>query len=445
MNSGNGLTTVPAAREDAARPADRAVMRPSAGATQRLRVGLLAHGFPVYSETFVTTLAAELLEAGQDLRILATDPSPPSDPTMALAGHDRLAPLVARARSHGKLQKARLAEFVRRVPRRAPLLAGLALADRLAPRRLAVTRLFAGEAPFDVVHAQFGFLGLTAMRHRHWGTLRTRALVVHLRGYDITHYVEKRGRHVYRRLFREADLFIANCAFFRDHAVQLGCPPEKIVVIGSPIDIGRFAPPPSRAPAGGRQVRLVAVGRLVEKKGFADAVEAVAQLVARGRDVRLEILGEGECRADLETRIARAGLGDRVTLHGVASQAQVIAALHAADIALAPSVTASTGDADAAVNTAKEAMATGLPVIATRHGGIPELVIPGENGDLVPERDPAALASSIAKMMDEPQSWEALGRAGRMKVVTEYDHRHILERTLDAYRLALTRAGEPHA
>lgn len=409
-----------------------------------LRVGLLTHGFPVYSETFVTTLAAELLEAGLDLRILATDPSPPSDPAMALAGHDILVPLVARARHDGRLPFTRLAGFMGQAPRRAPLLAGLALADRLAPRWLGVTRLFAEEAPFDIVHAQFGFLGLTAMRHRDWGTLRTRALVVHLRGYDITRYVEERGAGVYRRLFRKADLFIANCGFFRDHAVTLGCPPDKIVVVGSPIDTRRFVPPAARAPADGRQIRLIAVGRLVEKKGFADAVEAVALLAAQGRDLRLDILGEGECRADLEARIARAGLSDRVILHGRASQSQVIAALHAADIALAPSVTASTGDADAAVNTAKEAMAAGLPVIATRHGGIPELVIPGENGDLVPERDPTALAAAIATMIDNSQSWAALGRAGRAKVVTEYDHRSIVLNTLDAYRMALARAGDLH-
>ena len=87
-------------------------------------------------------------------------------------------------------------------------------------------------------------------------------------------------------------------------------------------------------------------------------------------------------------------------------------------------------------------MATGLPVIATRHGGIPELVIPGENGDLVPERDPVALAASIARSMDDPSSWARLGRAGRAKVVTEYERGNILEKTLDAYRMALARGED---
>jgi colanic acid/amylovoran biosynthesis glycosyltransferase len=301
--------------------------------------------------------------------------------------------------------------------------------------------MFLEQQPFDVFHAQFGTEGLSALRFRRLRALRTKALVVHLRGWDISSFVDKRSSDVYDRLFREADLMIANCAHFRHRAISLGCPPEKIVVIGSPIDTDRFAPPPSREPLDGRDARLVAVGRLVEKKGFADAIDAVAILIAEGRKVRLDVIGEGGTRADLETRIARHGLGDRVTLHGAATSAQVLAALHRADIALAPSVTASSGDSDGPVNTAKEAMATGLPIIATRHGGIPELVIPGENGDLVPERDPVALAAAIARMIDNWCSWEALGRAGRRKVVTDYGQDSIIAKTLSAYRTSLRNAG----
>lgn len=253
---------------------------------------------------------------------------------------------------------------------------------------------------------------------------------------------EERGRGIHQRLFREADFFITNCTFFRDRAVALGRPPEKAVVIGLPMDTGRFVLSKSRGPADGHAVRLVAIGRLAEKRGFADAVEAMALLAGEGRDVRLDILGEGDCRLDPEARNARAGLGDRVTPHGGASQAEVIAALHRADIALAPSLKALSRDADAAVNTAKEAMATGLPGIATRHGGLPELVIPGEDGDLVPERDPSALAAAIVRMMNDPLSWNAFGRSGRRKIIAEYGHRHILQRTLEACRTALTRAGE---
>lgn len=408
----------------------------------QLRVGLMTHSFPVISETFVTTLAAGLVEHGHDLRVLATDPAEPANAEAILAGHETLLGRVSRAGLIGHLSIAQISSLARGAPARTPFYAGLALADRIAPSRVAVTRMLAAEAPFDIVHAQFGYLGLTAMRHRYWGTLRTKSLVVHLRGFDITSYVEMHGPRVYERLFRGADLFIANCAHFRDKAVALGCPADKITVIGSPIDTAAFSPPAERHRC--TTLRLVAVGRLVEKKGFADAIDAVGLLLKEGHDVRLTILGEGVLRPALESRIADAGLGDRVTLHGAATRRQVIAALHDADIALAPSVRAASGDEDANVNTAKEAMATGLPVIGTRHGGIPELVIPGENGDLVPERNPRALADAIARMINRPQDWHVLGAAGRRRVTTDFDRDHILKTTLDAYLEALDRAENRH-
>ena len=392
-----------------------------------LRVGFLCHDFPLLSETFVATLGADLVAAGVDLRLLALNESA-AGPTEA-AMH----PEVIEA---GLLHRA---AWAGRPPEPAP---GSPLARRaLAPvRRLLIpprARLFLGQAPFDVVHSQFGTVALAARQHLRLGTLRTRAHVVHLRGYDITRFVQTRGAGVYRRLFGEADLFIANSRFFAARAASLGCPPEKVIVIGSPVDTNRFVPPPAREAFRDRPLRLVAVGRLVEKKGFTDAIEAVARLRASGTEAVLEILGDGPLRGALGEQVDALGLGGAVRLHGAATQDEVIAALHRADIALAPSVTAASGDADAPVNTLKEAMATGLPVVATRHGGIPELVMPDENGLLVPERDPGALAEAIATLAAAPEGWATLGAAGRDRVIGTYGRAHILRRTLDAYRSVL--------
>jgi colanic acid/amylovoran biosynthesis glycosyltransferase len=377
-------------------------------------VGFLVQNFPVYSETFVAELADGLVGQGCSLEILALDgrnPTPSGWP------------------------------HLRRLTRRPPPWPPVPGAPGRGLDIVRQALLLASRPRYDVVHCQFATQGLAALRHRRLGTLRTAALVVHLRGHDITTFVNERGPGIYRDLFRRADLFIANCAYFRDRAVSLGCAEDKIVVIGSPVDTDRFAPPARRAPPAGRPTQLVAVGRLVEKKGFADAIAAVSHLRAVGFDVRLDILGDGPLHAPLAARVMDLGVGDVVTLHGAATQEQVIAALHGADIALTPSVRAASGDEDATVNTAKEAMATGLPVIGTFHGGIPELVIPGENGDLVPERDPSALAAAIARMLDDQTKWAALGAAGRKKVVTEYARTGIVAKTLVAYDLALRRAG----
>lgn len=411
-----------------------------------LRIGLFVSDFPILSETFVATLAESLLLDGHDLRIMARDRAEQSVGAMHdyVASAGLLDRLSRSDETGGRLALRTTLDLARAQPMKAPTLAALWALDRVVPRRtMAVTRHLSALDPFDIVHAQFATLGETAQRHRDYGTLRTRALVVHLRGFDITRHVREHGPGAYGRVFARAELFIANCEYFRQVAIGLGCPAERCVVIGSPIDTSVFVPPPEGRPAydGTRLLRLVAVGRLVEKKGFGDAIAALSHLGAMGIEARLDILGGGPLLDDLRDQAEAAGLGARVALHGPATRQDILAALHAADIGLAPSVTASAGDQDAPVNTLKEQMATGLPVVATRHGGIPELVIDGENGRLVPERNPAALAAAIADLAGNPALWPELGRAGRVKVCENYDREVILQRTLEAYRQALDLAG----
>jgi colanic acid/amylovoran biosynthesis glycosyltransferase len=409
-----------------------------------LRVALVVHRFPVVSETFVARLGADLLEAGHDVRILATGPPDGDGPVHDFVTTSGLDRRVRHARGNGPLSRGTLARIARTSSVHAMGAIGLGALDRLAPSRTGMARMCAAEAPFDVVHAQFGWAGLAAARQRFWGALRTRALVVHFRGHDITTYVAEHGDRVYARLFRQADLFIANSAHFRDRAIALGCPADRIRVIGSPIDTDFFAPPPRPRARGDGPLRLVSVGRLVEKKGFADAIAAVRLLGEAGQATTLQIVGDGPLRPHLEADVARLGLGDAVHFAGAATREGVRDALHAADIMLAPSTRSASGDEDAAVNTLKEALATEMPVVATRHGGIPELVLPGENGLLVPERDPRALACAIAELARDTATWARLGAAGRKKVVQEYGRDVILRRTLQTYSDALSDRESSH-
>ncbi len=374
-----------------------------------LRIGFVAWQFPMLSEPFISTLALDLLARGHDLRVLTLDPDDRGEAIGPM--HDEV------ARSDLLARTCRLG--------RAPI-----------PGRLAKAWLALGAGKFDVIHCHFASLGLPVDHLRRLGLLRTHCLVVHVRGYDVTSFVDGRGS-VYDRLFRNADQIIANCDHFRERALALGCPAEKAIVIGSPIDATIFHPPASREPYDARPLRLVGVGRLVEKKGFEDAIAALAILRGWGLNAELRLLGEGPLRPVLEARIAELGLTDAARLEGQATQGEIVSALHWADIALAPCVRAASGNEDAPVNTLKEAMATGLPVVATRHGGIPELVIPGENGALVPEHDPAALAGAIREMAARPQEWARLGAAGRERVVTQYDRDAVCERTISAYRRCL--------
>jgi colanic acid/amylovoran biosynthesis glycosyltransferase len=408
--------------------------KPPLSGMDRLRVAFLVEEFPVISESFVINQAAGLIERGHDLRIFA------------LIGRrtDTLA-------MHGSVARFRMLDRVSRPLASAFLLRGYETHSQSAvregwswsaPRRaglfLSQVAMLAPHRAFDIVHCQFATLGLQSLRHRRLGTLQTRKLVVHLRGYDISQFVQERGADVYRDLFASADLFIANCEYFRQRAIDLGADPEKVIVIGSAIDCSHF----SIKPAGygdRRRPRLVSVGRLVEKKGFEYAIRGVAAAAACIPDLRYEIIGDGPLRKRLQLLVDELGMRDRIGFLGAMTHDQVVERLRQADIMLATSVRAANGDEDAPVNSLKEAMAVGLPVVATRHGGIPELVEDGVNGYLVSERDPEAIADRIRRLVSEPGLWHDMGLAGRTKVVAEYDQPVVTDRLIAAYRKLLER------
>jgi glycosyltransferase involved in cell wall biosynthesis/GT2 family glycosyltransferase len=204
---------------------------------------------------------------------------------------------------------------------------------------------------------------------------------------------------------------------------------ERIHRIVMGVDASRFA---RRAPyPGGRTV--IAVGRLIEKKGFADLVRAAAVLersdpLQRGdprepRDPleRLILVGDGPLRGELERLIAELGLGERVVLAGPKDPDEVRDLMEGSDLLAAPSVVARDGDRDSMPVVAKEALAMELPVVATDEVGLPELVRP-EWGRLVPPRDPEALAAAIAELLAlPPEERVAMGRAGRAFVLERCD------------------------
>lgn len=145
---------------------------------------------------------------------------------------------------------------------------------------------------------------------------------------------------------------------------------------------------------------VVAVGRLIEKKGFADLVEASRLLAARGRDARTVIVGDGPERARLEGQIDRAGLRDRVELVPALAQDEVLGLIGAASAFALPCVIGADGDRDGLPTVLLEAMALGTPAVSTTVAGIPEMIEDGVSGLLVGQRDPAALADALGRLLD---------------------------------------------
>ncbi len=246
---------------------------------------------------------------------------------------------------------------------------------------------------YDIIHCQFGIFGIMGFAFRQIGLIKGK-LITGFRGYDISKYVQKRGERVYDELFKQGDFFVTNCEFFRQRAIKLGCEEDKIVVLGSGIDCSKFAFTPRHFPAHGK-VKIVTIGRLIEKKGIEYGIRAIAFLAETYPNIEYNIIGDGKLREHFETLIAELNVGHIVKLLGWKQQEELIEILDRSHILIAPSVTATDGNQDAPVNTLKEAMAMGLPVIGTLHGGIPELIEDGISGFLVPERDSKAIAQKV--------------------------------------------------
>lgn len=271
---------------------------------------------------------------------------------------------------------------------------------------------------FDIVHCQFGTLGLKAMFYRELGVFSGK-LIVSFRGFDVTQYLLNRPG-IYDALYQKGDLFLPVSETLKKKLIENGCEKEKIIVHHSGIDCAKFQLK-DRWRTNGEPTKVLTIARLTEKKGIAYATEAVARLVSSGRKMNYIVVGEGKLRSNLERLINTLCVENSVRLTGWRNHEEVTLLLNDAHVLLAPSITADDGDQEGIPNAIKEAMAVGLPVVSTWHGGIPELVEDGVSGFLVSERNADELADRLAYLADHPEKWSEMGRRGRDKVLESFD------------------------
>lgn len=201
-----------------------------------------------------------------------------------------------------------------------------------------------------------------------------------------------------------------NVRYLEDHF-----PRRKAPVILARRGLERMPELPAREPAAGRTVRLLAVGRLVGKKGYAHLLAGCAELVRRGVEFSLDVVGDGPLEGALRGQAADAavGLGERVRFRGALPAAAVWELYRTADVFLFTGVVDAAGDRDGLPNVVPEAMAHGLPVIAGREPGVGEAVRDGETGLVVDVTDPGALADAVERLRADPALRARLGAAGR--------------------------------
>lgn len=244
------------------------------------------------------------------------------------------------------------------------------------------------------------------------------AFFAHAHGYDVSLCLrEERWRTAYRD-YREAEGLIVPASFMRDRLVDLGLRQDKIHVIPYGVDL----PAAVRSHRGSGRVRCLAVGRMVAKKAPHLLLESFARARHAARStLELDWIGDGPLLAAVTRQVADLGLRDCVRLHGAQTNARVFEAMAAADLFVQHSrVDPETGDEEGLPVAILEAMAHGLPIVSTRHAGIPESVIDGVTGYLVAENDVEAMAARLVELADDAPRRGQMGAKGRQRAIERF-------------------------
>jgi glycosyltransferase involved in cell wall biosynthesis len=347
------------------------------------RVAFLVKNLPLTA--WISDQVLGLTERGVEVKVLAKQHAPaedadPPDPA-AEAYRDRIAVVGmagGRARRAGTLAAGAVGALSRRPVAVAAAL-GRAASGGAFGARLAME---ATAWKATVLHAHFGNYAASILPVRRIAGL---PLVVSFYGWDAS-AAPLREPRLYEPLFKESACVVALSREMRDVLARLGCPPEKIEIVHVAVRGARLREraargAPSRGPASGDGRAgvpvVLAVGRLVEKKGLDDALDAVALVARSGVPFQFRIVGGGPLRSSLEERARRLGIAELVTFIGEVDRDRVFDEMEAADIFFLPSRTAASGDREGTPTVLIEAGALGIPSVATLHAGTPEVVVDG--------------------------------------------------------------------
>lgn len=246
-------------------------------------------------------------------------------------------------------------------------------------------------------------------------------VIVSFHGADAMVDLDKQAyRAAAHEVLQLARLVLVRSQSLADRIVEVGCPPEKIRIHRTGIPLQRFVFEPREFPEDGAW-RFFQACRLIPKKGLHTTLRAFARFAERYPQAELVIAGEGPMLEELKSFAAEMGVIDRVTFTGFLSQDAMREQFYAAHAFVHPSELGTDGNQEGVPNSMLEGMSTGLPALATHHGGIPEAVDHGVSGFLVHERDHEALGQAMLDLATDPARYEAMCRAASQAVAERFE------------------------
>ena len=299
----------------------------------------------------------------------------------------------------------------------------------------------------NLVHAHFGTSGYGFLKLKKIFRL---PLITTFYGYDLSLLPNQHPewKRKYRKLFREGELFLVEGNHMKKCLIELGCPEKKIIVqhLGIDLEQIKFIP---RKLNNDKEIRILISSSFSEKKGISYAVEAFGRVKQAHSELnlRLSIIGDSGGSPSEETEkkkildvIKKYDLKDYVDILGYQPYPVFLKELYRHHIFLHPSILASTGDTEGGAPVSIiEASASGMPILSTTHCDIPEVVIDGKSGYLVPERDVEALTERLDFLVCNPNIWGKMGVSGREHIEVNYDIKKQVQRLEEIYDKVLMR------
>lgn len=377
-----------------------------------MRIAFLVHAFPELSETFILRQVTGLIDRGHDVSIFA-DGLPGTTVTHPDVDAYDLSRRVRLIHPHdGGAHSWRRYLAIASYP---TIARGYLGSDTHEPlltrvRNLSGLRALETERPYDIVHCHFGDIGL---RYRFAADLWNAPLIVSFYGFDVPSSVDQRSVTRYGPLTREARAVTVLSREMAGRVSALGFAADRIHTIPLCVDPERFhaVPRPNNGP-----LRVLSIARLVPKKGIEYGLRAFAAVATQFPTAHYDIIGDGPLRTSLSELCDQLGLAGRVTFHGWRRESDVLDSLRRADVFMLPSVTAPNGDTEGTPVAILEAASCGVPVVSTRHAGIPEIVLDSTSGLLSEERDVDGLAASLTQLLGNAGLREQFGNSGRAHV-----------------------------
>ncbi|HDR16232.1 MAG TPA: colanic acid biosynthesis glycosyltransferase WcaL [Desulfobacteraceae bacterium] len=285
---------------------------------------------------------------------------------------------------------------------------------------------------YDVIHCHFGPNGTIGAYLSKLGL--PGKIITTFYGYDLTR-IPRESPKPYAFLFKRGSFFLPICDAFRRALLELGCPSHRITVHPIGIDTRSFVPPGVQRSESG--INILTAANFMEKKGYAYALEAVARVMTSHDNVHYLICGDGPLRKEIANQAKQLNITGRITFTGMLASDELILLYARSHIFLLPSVTAADGDQEGTPTVLLEAQAMELPVVSSRHSGIPEIVQDGKTGMLNDERDVDGIAACLETLVSKPGLRLEMGREGRKFVTRNFDIRDLNKRLLSIYQQTL--------